>query len=353
MNNIKIKTIQRKIKQYYENNRRTLPWRVNIGEKQDPYKTLVSEMMLQQTRVKTVLTYYKNFLKEFPNIKALALAKEDKVLKAWSGMGYYRRATNLHKTAKIILKDYNGNIPEEQKELITLPGIGFYTSSAISSFAFGHDEIVIDTNVERFIRRVLNIDEKKSQLDISKSYAKIIFPKKDKGSFAQAIMDFSNQYCIKINPKCNVCFISRYCNFIYKKQVKNINVRKKIKFCTSYFILDKDYNFFVRKRKNSKILKGLYEIPSTSWQEEKDTETYLLNANKKDIIVLKKIIKHEFSHFSLISKIIIIKKKNIHNFNLQGKWVTKESLEKLPISSLTRKIANYSLEELSSLKEFL
>ena len=161
MNKIKIKAIQRKMKQYYSKKRRLLPWRAKKGENQNPYQTLISEIMLQQTRVNTVLKYFKKFLKKFPNLKMLALASNEEVLKSWSGMGYYRRAINLHKTAKIILKDYNGIIPSEKNKLLNFPGIGDYTSAAISCFAYGKDEIVIDTNVERFITRIHNFDYKK------------------------------------------------------------------------------------------------------------------------------------------------------------------------------------------------
>ena len=157
MNNINIKTLRSKIKLYYKKKSRALPWRVQSGYNQNPYKTLISEIMLQQTRVQTVIKYYKNFLQEFPNIKALALAREEKVLKAWAGMGYYRRALNLHSTAKIICKKFNGKIPSEKTILKQLPGIGEYTSSAIASFAFGKEELVIDTNVERFVNRVFNV----------------------------------------------------------------------------------------------------------------------------------------------------------------------------------------------------
>ena len=130
MNN-KIKTLQRKIKIYYKKNGRLLPWRIKYEKNQDPYKTLISEIMLQQTRVKAVLSYYKIFLNKFPDIRSLALASEKDVLIAWAGLGYYRRAPNLHKTAKIIYNEYKGIIPSEKIVLKTLPGIGEYTSSAI------------------------------------------------------------------------------------------------------------------------------------------------------------------------------------------------------------------------------
>ena len=354
MNNIEIKTIQQKIKIYYKKNSRDLPWREKVGENQDPYETLISEIMLQQTRVKTVLKYYRNFLKQFPSIKILAMASEEKVLKAWSGMGYYKRALNLHATAKIILKKNAEKIPAEKKVLLTFPGIGEYTSSAIASFAFGKDELVIDTNVERFVNRIFNISDNNITHYRTKFLAAKVFPKKNKGNFAQAIMDFSNEYCIKLNPKCDVCLISKYCNYTKTKTIKETKIHKNKKYCTSYFIFDERKKFFVRKRPTNKILGGLYEIPSTTWKKIKTSDNQFIKIkDNRNIIYSKTSIKHEFSHFILFSKVIILNKKSIKEFNFQGKWVDKNSLENLPLSKLTLKIVNYSLEELSSLRKFL
>ena len=350
MNNIKIKTIQRKMKQYYSKKRRLLPWRAKKGENQNPYQTLISEIMLQQTRVNTVLKYFKKFLKKFPNLKMLALASNEEVLKSWSGMGYYRRAINLHKTAKIILKDYQGIIPSEKKKLINLPGIGDYTSAAIASFAYGKDEIVIDTNVERFITRIYNIEYKKIDKKKKEELAKNIFPKFNKGDFAQAIMDFSNDYCIKLNPKCDICVIKKLCNYKKAENIKKIKITKNRKYCTSYFLFKKNKLFFVRQRPINQILGGLYEIPSTEWTEKKKQNKNLFESlTKSNNIVLNKSIKHEFSHFVLFSKVMIIKINNSVEFEVEGEWVSEQEFAELPLSSLAKKIVDYSLEALASL----
>ena len=133
--------------------------------------------MLQQTRVNTVLGYYKDFLKKFPDIKSLALAKEQDILLAWAGLGYYRRTINLHKTAKAIIVEYNGIIPSEKK-LLKLPGIGEYTSSAIASFAYGKEELIIDTNIERFINRIFNVKTKDLSTKKTKYLGEKIFSSK-------------------------------------------------------------------------------------------------------------------------------------------------------------------------------
>ena len=353
MNN-SINIIQKKIKQYYKKRGRELPWRKKGKINQNSYETLISEVMLQQTRVNTVLKYYKKFLVKFPNLKALAIAKNEEVLKMWSGMGYYKRAINLHNSAKIIVKNFAGKIPSEKEELKKLPGIGEYTSSAISSFAFGKDEVVIDTNVDRFISRIFNVNYRELKSAQKKVFENKLFPKKNKGDFAQAIMDFSNEYCLKLNPKCEICIISKYCNYEKNENVKKYKIEKKKKFCTSYFIYNERNQFFVRKRPINKILGGMYEIPSSDWISKVNyKEQYVKFENFKDILFPKKTIKHEFSHFILFSKIIILKIKDKNKLNIIGKWTNKKSLESLPFSSLTKKIVSYCFEELSSLNKFL
>ena len=355
MNNIRIKTLQRKIKLYYKKSSRLLPWRKKVPKNQDPYKTLISEIMLQQTRVNTVLGYYKGFLKKFPDIKSLALAKEQDILLAWAGLGYYRRAINLHKTAKAIVLEYNGIIPSEKILLKKLPGIGEYTSSAIASFAYGKEELIIDTNIERFINRIFNVKIEDLSTKKTKYLGEKIFPAKNRGDFAQAIMDFSNDYCTKINPKCKVCIISKYCNYKELNPAKVLKGKKTKKFSISYFIYDVNGSFLVRRRSLKDLLGGMYEVPSSLWGLRKDLESNNLIKVKENYApsLSKKIIKHEFSHFTLLVQIILVKKEKIKKNPFKGQWVNEKTIRKFPISSLTRKIVNYSLEEVSSLRKSL
>lgn len=355
MNNIRIRTLQRKMKLYYKKSSRALPWRTKNQKNQDPYKTLISEIMLQQTRVNAVLEYYKNFLKKFPDLESLACANENDILVAWSGLGYYRRARNLHKTAKIIIKEYESRIPSDKIVLKQLPGIGEYTSSAIASFAFGKEELVIDTNVERFIKRIFNINASELSLIRIKELGEIIFPKKNRGDFAQAIMDFSNDYCTKLSPKCSACIISKYCEYEGFDDFKKIKLKKNKKYCISYFIYDSKELFLIRRKPIEEILGGMYEVPSSIWKSNKkieDMEVIKLDKNYNPMF-LKNTIKHEFSHFTLFSKVMIIKKEKIIKNSIKGKWVDKNTIKKYPISNLTKKIINYSLEEVASLRKFL
>ena len=199
--------IKNRILSYYKNNKRKLPWRTKEDNNQNPYHTLVSEVMLQQTQVKTATSYYKRFIKKWPNIKSLSNANLDEVLVMWSGLGYYNRAKNLLKSAKIITTKFRGNIPSNKESLISLPGIGDYTSAAIMSFAFGKHALAIDTNIKRFFIRVFGLNNnKKNDLKQISIIASRVFPKNNSGKFAQALMDFSSDICKKKNQNVQDAF---------------------------------------------------------------------------------------------------------------------------------------------------
>ncbi|MDB9826189.1 A/G-specific adenine glycosylase, partial [Candidatus Pelagibacter sp.] len=149
--------ITKKILNWYDNNKRSLPWRVRCSTKKKEYFTLVSEFMLQQTQVKTVIPYFNNFLKDIPNVQSLANVSEAKLLKHWQGLGYYSRAKNLKKSAKIIVENYSGRLPNNFQELKKLPGVGDYTASAISAIVFNEQIIPLDGNIERVLKRILNL----------------------------------------------------------------------------------------------------------------------------------------------------------------------------------------------------
>ena len=162
-------------------------------------------------------------------------------------------------------------------------------------------------------------------------------------------MDFSNDYCIKLNPKCDICIIKKLCNYKKAENIRKIKITKNSKYCTSYFLMKNKF-FFVRQRPIDQILGGLYEIPSTEWTEKKNQNKNLFeNLANSNNIVLNKSIKHEFSHFILFSKVTIIKINNSTEIDLEGKWVSEQEFAELPLSSLTKKIVDYSLEVLASL----
>ena len=354
----KYKLIQKHILHYYKINKRDLPWREKSGELQNPYCTLISEIMLQQTKVETVKVYYIKFLKKWPTLYSLSRAKLSEVLTYWSGLGYYRRAINLHKTAKLIEKNYQGKVPNDFESLKKLPGIGDYTAAAILGFAYGQYSIIIDTNIKKFLFRIFGIN--KDQFTNKKkiySIAKILFPKKKSGDFAQAIMDFSSDICTNRKPKCDICKIKKYCAYIENEEViNNKKKEKKILYNTSYFFICKNY-FLLRKKPLKSLLGGLYEVPCSDWTEKKIYNySYSPSTNKfhkYEKLVAENTVKHEFTHLILYSTVIIFKvlsDKRFININKKEKWFTVKDLQNNPVSSLTKKIVSYSFKILPDLK---
>ena len=202
--------ITKKILNWYDNNKRFLPWRIRCSVKKKEYFTLISEFMLQQTQVKTVIPYFNNFLKDIPNLQSLAKVSEAKLLKHWQGLGYYSRAKNLKKSAKMIVDNYSGRLPNNFEELKKLPGVGDYTASAISAIVFNQQIIPLDGNIERVLKRILNL---KTEEEIKKENLhkqKKIFGKTSRsGDYAQALMELGALLCKPKNPYCNKCPITK------------------------------------------------------------------------------------------------------------------------------------------------
>ena len=199
--------INKSVIDYYVKYGRKLPWRMPLGKLQDPYLTLVSEVMLQQTRVSKVTSYYFRFINKWKNIDLLANADVNEILALWSGLGYYKRALNLHKSSKIIQKEYNSRIPSNIEDLLRLPGIGEYTAAAICTISFGKYAIVIDGNISRVVSRLfaLNADLETEKVKLVRESAEKIFPKTNAGAFAQSLMDIGSLICLPINPRCYSC----------------------------------------------------------------------------------------------------------------------------------------------------
>jgi len=210
---------------WFQKNKRILPWR----EEPTPYSVWISEIMLQQTVVKVVIPYFQEWMKRFPDIKTLAKAKERTVLRFWEGLGYYSRAKNILKTARVIVRDHQGKFPEEYQALIKLPGIGDYTASAILSIAFSKPYPAIDANVKRVLRRILawqKWDKKKeNQL---KDYLNKVIPSRCPGQFNEALMELGQTICLPDEPVCLNCPIKHICTG-FQKNLQNLIPEKKVK----------------------------------------------------------------------------------------------------------------------------
>ena len=268
MNN---QSISKEILYWYDNNKRILPWRKHSTKKQKQYFTLVSEIMLQQTQVKTVIPYFNNFIKKIPNLKKLAKINDRKLLKCWEGLGYYSRARNLKKTAKKIIKDFSGNLPENIEELKSLPGIGDYTSTAIMAIAFNHPFIPLDGNVERILKRIFYL---KSEKEISKENLhkkKSFFGKSNRSSdYAQAIMEIGALICKPKNPLCYECPVSKNCTAYKKKDfdIKSKNKFNKIKYFEADIYKSKNKYLLIKNNKFN-FLRNLLIFPMREINQKK------------------------------------------------------------------------------------
>ena len=238
--------------------------------------------MLQQTQVKTVIPYFKNFIKEKPNLKRLSNSSEKKVLKLWEGLGYYRRAKNLHKTAKIIVRKHNGNLPKEFDELKKLPGVGNYTANALLALVYNQPRIPFDGNVKRVFFRLFKLSIENSEKKVKKIISKY-FETNRNGDLAEALMEFGALICKPINPLCNKCNLKKNCNFFKNKDLYSIaKVNNKV---------IKKYNIYCHLRRqkkeiallNNKNLSFLkdYKIPNTRLRTNKKVKNngwiYLCN----------------------------------------------------------------------------
>ncbi len=205
-----LKGIRSSLTTWYDRCKRDLPWRGSS----DPYAVWVSEIMLQQTQVRTVIPYYRRFLERFPDVPTLARAPLSDVLKSWEGLGYYTRARNLHRAAQTVLRDHDGHLPAEPAQLRKLPGIGQYTAAAIASIAFGLDHSVLDGNVTRVLCRLFHVTDSPAQTAARKTLldlAEALIPKGRAGHFNQAVMDLGATVCLPRNPACDACPLGRFC----------------------------------------------------------------------------------------------------------------------------------------------
>ncbi|MDA9177763.1 A/G-specific adenine glycosylase [Candidatus Pelagibacter sp.] len=317
--------IAKKILYWYDNNKRSLPWRNKCSLKQKEYFTLVSEFMLQQTQVKTVIPYFNNFFKSIPNLDALARVGEAKLIKHWQGLGYYSRAKNLKKSAKMIIVNYGGRLPDNFEELKKLPGVGDYTASAILAIVFDQQIIPLDGNIERVLKRILNL---KTEEEIKKENLhkqKKIFGKTSRpGDYAQALMEIGALLCKPKNPYCNKCPITKNC-LSFKR--KDFEIKKKDKKIIDKFYLAtlyrKDDQLLLVKNEKFKFLKNLLIFPM---MEISRSDSLLKSGNK---LIVK---------MSNMNMNISVDFLNTKNKPKNGLWVKKTKLENFTIPTFTKKI---------------
>ncbi len=322
---MKDQIITKKILNWYDLNKRTLPWRKNVSQSKKHYYTLVSEFMLQQTQVVTVIPYFNRFINKIPNLKKLSKIPDRELIKLWEGLGYYSRVRNLKKTAKIIISKYHGEIPNNYEDLISLPGIGNYTANAILAIAFNKSYIPLDGNIERVLKRYLYLRKEKEIQKDNLIEKKSIFGISSRASdYAQALMELGAMICKPKNPECSKCPISKNCKSYKKKDFDLAKITKKNK--EKYFILKvykKNQKYLLVKNTRFNFLKNLTIFPM---EELSNPKNFNENLNFK------------MSNMNMNIKIEYL--KNAKRFP-SSYWFDKRKLDNYMLPTFTKKVVKY------------
>lgn len=321
--------LSKRLLEWYADHGRELPWRVKGGAHPDPYVILVSEFMLQQTGVKTVIPYFYRFMERFSTVKALAEAPLEDVYHCWQGLGYYTRARSLHASAQMIMSDFGGTFPSSKAEVLKLKGIGPYTVASFLSLAFNQPETVIDGNVIRVICRIYHLTEPITEImDEIREKAAALTDKEHPADYASAIMDLGAMVCTPKNPQCLLCPWQAHCLSKNDKELEKIPARgklpKKEKQGKVYLIRNEKGEIFIRKRNEKGLLSGLYEFP---WSDTENLYPAAENTGRK--------VSHVFTHFKLILDIYILQSETAEE---GGKFISPDSLKDYPVSTLMKKV---------------
>lgn len=350
---------------WYDGASRDLPWRIQpedaASTKPDPYKIWLSEVMLQQTTVKAVIPYFNAFLRRWPTVRHLACASIDDVLSAWAGLGYYYRAHNLYKCARVIVELHDGQFPRTEAELQELPGIGPYTAAAIAAIAFGERATPVDGNVERVVSRLFNVDKPmpaaKPEL---RRLAALLTPTARTGDFAQATMDLGATICTPKRPSCMICPLTRWCQAQAAGTAASLPVRtpkgvKPIRRGIAFMALREDGYVLMRRRPDDGLLARMLEVPSTAWSDawpvnpETGKDAALQQAPlQTDWWEVPGIVVHTFTHFRLelrVFRAVVPVDINLTLWSSSERcmWIARHDLRRLAVPSLFRKVIGHAM----------
>ncbi len=342
---------EKELLKWFSKNQRDLPWRVSRAKlRRDPYKTWVSEVMLQQTQVKTVIGYFENWVKKFPSVKALAQSPLEEVLMAWAGLGYYSRARSLHKGANYILQNHGGELPDDVSELIKIPGVGPYTSGAISSLAYNQQAPILDGNLIRIFSRYMGwgfLPEDKNQRQTYWNLAKTWVESKQPGDVNEALMELGALVCTVKNPQCGICPLAAKCYAHQKKKTTELPPLKKRRAGVNIngyaWIIISPLGVLLTHRKKGELLGGQWTFP---WSKQKNlAEVFFGNPlllSKKELASIQvspRLIGHAITHHKIrLYPIFLKSSKAIKKLPEGYDWHPARDLEKTLISSLSKKI---------------
>lgn len=359
--------VSQRLLEWYKDHARNLPWR---KENPDPYAVLVSEIMLQQTRVETVIPYYERWMNRFPNLESLAQAPLEEVLRYWEGLGYYSRARNLHRTAQILVQSYQGIFPQELSDLQKLPGIGIYTAAAIASIAFGQKIAAVDGNIRRVLSRLFQITEPVSlpeTRDKIQNLAQQCLPPDKTGDYNQALMDLGATVCLPRFPKCDLCPLVQLCLAYQNRKQNEIPVKTGKKsipsvVVTAAIIEDRD-RVLIAQRPENGLLGGLWEFPGGKVENGETLSECLKREIFEELGVLIEVgqlfgvYHHAYTHFKVVLHAFEAQIQDSHPPQpIQAeeiRWVSIPSLQEYPMGKIDRLIARELVERKYGNRKFV
>lgn len=328
---------------WYDREGRSLPWRVRPeararGERADPYAVWLSEIMLQQTTVPHATPYWQKFLATFPRVMDLANAPRDTVLAMWAGLGYYARARNLHKCAKLISEDYGGNFPQSEAELLKLPGIGPYTAATIAAICFDEATNIVDGNVQRVVSRIFKIEDPlpKGYKTYRKHAGTLASPQRA-GDYGQALMDLGATICSPRKPNCDICPWHQHCRahmdgveVDYPKKIKKAKLPIRY---GAIFVLRCGEMVLLERRPDKGLLGGMMGFPGTTWGKKPKAPLEDAPA-KRNWEKCSGEVRHVFTHFDLRLDVYRAQTSIRH----KGDWVRLDDIEDYALPTVMRKV---------------
>ena len=338
---------------WYARHARTLPWRSHA----DPYAIWVSEIMLQQTRVETVIPYFDRWMTRFPSVLEVAAAPQQEVLRLWEGLGYYARARNLHRAAQTLAREHSGELPRTAAELTKLPGIGRYTAAAIASIAFGENTAALDGNIRRVLARVFNVDEPARSPAGERrlwALAQEHLPPGRAGDYNQALMDLGTGICTPKSPACAKCPLAALCeaNRLGNQAQRPVKMSKKAlpHHTVAAAVIRRDGQIFIAQRPPDGLLGGLWEFPGGKTEPGETLPETLQRELCEELAIEVRVgnpfgvYRHTFTHFKVTLHAFECRLINgsapIPREHSDIRWVSPDQLADFPMGKIDRQIAN-------------